>query len=133
MPHRCVIGAISTKVSPVFQNLLRPFQLRRLAAVVWEWAANTDSKISRVIRIATVEDSITWPYETISRMRLSFRPMFILFALQALPATGDGKGCREILQTALAEHDPDTRREAILALSLRRPRAVYHNGPVGDV
>jgi HEAT repeat protein len=49
----------------------------------------------------------------------------ILFALQALPATGDTKRCRAILQTALADHDPDTRRQAILALSLTNGREPY--------
>jgi HEAT repeat protein len=41
-----------------------------------------------------------------------------MFIPSVYPVTEEGKRCREILRTALTEHDPDTRREAILALSL---------------
>jgi HEAT repeat protein len=61
--------------------------------------------------------------------------MVALFIPCLHSTTADVKRCREILSTALAEHDPDTRRQAVLALSLlggRRPYVTMVESALGD-
>jgi HEAT repeat protein len=57
-------------------------------------------------------------------LRATLVAALILPFLRSAQPDNNGR-CREILKTALADHDPDTRREAVLALSLTLRREPY--------